>query len=280
MLQAEVAMSPAKPTAQAPAPAASQTLDDERRYWNTRAATFPRYTPGDDQYEARVLHLAREAGVDFRGKSIVDVGCGSGLYTLRLAHEAGQGGGQVTALDLSDDMLDVLRTDAAAHGMANIDTQRTGWMEFRPDRAYDIVFTSMCPAIRDGASRRKLLDLAGEWLVFVGFVRREPSDILAGLYAHYGITPKDFHDAPLMRQWLDEQREPYTALPLTGQWVKRWQREDVLRHCRALLGGYGVSPDPTHLAAHVAAFQESPQPDAPYVEHSPYAVEVIVWRRV
>ena len=87
-----------------------------RDFWNCRAASFPRYEAGDDNYEARMLRLARENGVDFCGKTVLDVGSGSGMYTIRLAQEAAS----VTAVDISDEMLRILMQDAAAQGLDNI----------------------------------------------------------------------------------------------------------------------------------------------------------------
>lgn len=47
--------------------------NDSKRYtnkdfWDNRAASFPRFEAGDDTYEARMLRLARENGVDFAAK--------------------------------------------------------------------------------------------------------------------------------------------------------------------------------------------------------------------
>ena len=68
---------------------------NQKDFWNKRAKTFPRYSPDEDSYEAGMLQMARENGVVFKDKTILDVGCGCGMYTIRLAME----GRQVTALD-------------------------------------------------------------------------------------------------------------------------------------------------------------------------------------
>ena len=81
----------------------------QREYWNARSRTFPRFEEGDSNYEAGMLRHATENGVDFTGKRVLDVGCGSGMYTLRLARMAQS----VTAVDVADEMLRLLREDAA-----------------------------------------------------------------------------------------------------------------------------------------------------------------------
>lgn len=129
-----------------------------REYWNSRAASFPRFEAGDDNYEARMLRLARQNGVDFRNKSVLDVGCGSGMYTIRLAQEAAS----VTALGISDEMLRILMQDAANMGLANICPVRSDWEHFDSDERFQIVFASMVPALNDDAAREKLLRYALE----------------------------------------------------------------------------------------------------------------------
>ena len=123
-----------------------------REFWNSRAESFPRYEAGADTYEGRMLRLARSNGVDFHGKSILDVGCGSGMYTIRLAQEAAS----VTAVDISDEMLRILMQDAAAQGLANIRPVLSDWEHFALEERFQIVFASMTPALSDDAAREKL----------------------------------------------------------------------------------------------------------------------------
>ena len=80
----------------------------KKEFWDRKARTFPRFAEGEDTYEAGILNKVRSHGVDFNGSTVLDVGCGSGMYTIRLAREAAR----VTALDISDEMLNILRKDA------------------------------------------------------------------------------------------------------------------------------------------------------------------------
>jgi SAM-dependent methyltransferase len=57
------------------------------------------------------------------GESVLDVGCGSGALALPLA----RAGHDVSALDFSAGMLDVLRQRAAADGLRNVTTIQAGW---------------------------------------------------------------------------------------------------------------------------------------------------------
>ena len=111
-----------------------------------------------------MLRHATEYGVDFNGKRILDVDCGSGMYTLRLARMAGS----VTAVDVADEMLRLLREDAAAMGITNITTVCSGWDDFSSDDYFDIVFASMTPAIESDESTEKLMRYPQAKMVFMG----------------------------------------------------------------------------------------------------------------
>ena len=244
--------------------------NDQRALWNARAATFPRFEEGEDNYEAGMLRQVKELGVDFHGKSVLDVGCGSGMYTIRLARQARA----VTALDLSEEMLRILRRDAEALGLANIEYLRSSWMEYEDPRCYEIVFCSMNPAIQDDQSREKLLRHASDRVVFIAFSRRPPSNVMRGLYDHYQITPRRFESAPQMREWLDRRGMGYDFRSVEGKWDVPWQRDDFMRICTLALERYGVPPDQDFLARHVEQFRDE---QGRYREKTEFTAEVVSW---
>ncbi len=60
--------------------------------------------------------LARERGGFRPGASLLDVGCGFGLETLRLAKEA-EGRGVIAGIDLSQDFIELARQQASEQGL-------------------------------------------------------------------------------------------------------------------------------------------------------------------
>ncbi|MBG0789495.1 MAG: class I SAM-dependent methyltransferase [Desulfovibrionaceae bacterium] len=243
-----------------------------REFWDNKARTFPRFEEGEDNYEAGVLDRIRRHGVDFNGKTVLDVGSGSGMYTIRIAREAER----VTAVDISQGMLDILREDAGAQGLSNIDCVRSEWMEFDSDATFDIVFCSMTPAIRDDASRLKLLRHAGGVTVFMGFAGLMDSNIMTPLYARYGVTPKVFTNGTDMRLWLDEHDVPYRMHPIEGTWVVPKTLEARVDGASLFLKQYGVDPDPADLKRFMARYEEKP---GVFVERTDYKIELLIWDR-
>src|ERR1700731_4053185 len=72
------------------------------------------------------------------GLSVLDVGCGPGTITVDLAARVAPG--QVTAIEMTTDALDLARTEAQTRGQSNIDfvTSDVHALDL-PDDTFDIV---------------------------------------------------------------------------------------------------------------------------------------------
>lgn len=75
---------------------------------------------------------------DIKGKSVTDLGCGSGRYTFLL--EAA-GARKVTGVDISDEMLRIAREKAEKRA-SSANFIKGDLHDFVPDEQYDIVFSS------------------------------------------------------------------------------------------------------------------------------------------
>jgi SAM-dependent methyltransferase len=131
-------------------------------FWNNWAKTFP-VKNGESVYVREVIkrmHLEP-------GWSILDVGAGMGTMTLPLARR----GYQVTALDSSPDMLDVIARDAAKEGFYNIRLVNVDWTQARVGEDFpehDVVLVSRSlPAGSDIASSIRLIDKAARRACFI-----------------------------------------------------------------------------------------------------------------
>jgi SAM-dependent methyltransferase len=102
---------------------ADETLDAnaaQRRYWNTVAG--PRWvaSPGFRErrnQESLALLLAHLG--DVTGKSVLEIGCGTGALTQPLAAAVGERG-RIVAVDISEPMLGAARQRVAEHGLHNV----------------------------------------------------------------------------------------------------------------------------------------------------------------
>ena len=91
-----------------------------------------------DQYHFEKLHhLLRLVDFDgYRGRSVLDVGCGAGVDLARFA----RGGAAVTGVDLAPSAIDLARTNFAQQGLHGRFEVADGEALPFPDNSFDMVF--------------------------------------------------------------------------------------------------------------------------------------------
>lgn len=118
-----------------------------RTYWNAHIHDLEvsKHTPGSreffddlDQYHFEKLHhLPRLIDFDaYRGKSVLDVGCGAGTDLVRFA----KGGAHVTGVDLSSSAIALARQNFAQLGLQADLREADGERLPFPDNQFDLVF--------------------------------------------------------------------------------------------------------------------------------------------
>lgn len=246
---------------------------DPKGFWNKRAKTFPRYSPDENGYEVCMLNLAKKHGAVFKEKRILDVGCGSGMYTIRLAMEAEK----VAALDIAKEMLEVLKNDAEALGLSNVEYINSDWLGFKGGENYDLIFCSMTPALGNDEGREKVASYSGATVVYMGWNGGMNSSVMSGLYEHYRVTPQVFNNVPDMRQWLDGRGIKYEFLPVEGQWRVPFAKDDLADKCVNMLENFDVEADGKHIDEYLEQFR---QDDGFYLEITDYKVAMIIWQNI
>jgi len=117
------------------------------RYWNDVAHDFDTIYSGQKSSFGRVLDrwlrrdmyerfdwVMRKSG-DVRGKSICDLGCGSGRFVAALA----KGGARVTGVDIAPEMLKLASRLVEQEGVSDrCDFVRADLLEWQNERVYDI----------------------------------------------------------------------------------------------------------------------------------------------
>ncbi len=119
------------------------------RFWNSIAGEFDSiYTGADKSAVSRFLDrvfrkdiyqrfdwVMRKCG-DVRGKSICDIGCGSGRFVTEFAK---RGAGHITGVDVAPDMLKLARDLVEQDGVAaQCDFVLSDVLNWRTDQTFDI----------------------------------------------------------------------------------------------------------------------------------------------
>ena len=100
------------------------------------------------------------------GKSVMDFGCGPGLYTTRFA----QLGCQVRGLDFSINSIDYARKEAERLGL-NIEYLHQNYFEYQPTPTFDLVTMIFCGySILNAVQRKELLKIMRSSLKKDGYI--------------------------------------------------------------------------------------------------------------
>lgn len=179
----------------------------ESSIWNKKAKQYGRFSHDTASFQHHILSKIAQRGITFHGKTILDIGCGTGIYTLHLAQNALH----VKALDVSEEMLNILHEDAIHEGLATkFSFTCNPWDTFESSTRYDIVFSSMSPALQHDADFAKMHAYAKEYCVYLGWGGKRESTLLDPIFKAHGHTLPVPSGGEKLRAWLDGEAIVYT----------------------------------------------------------------------
>ncbi len=76
--------------------------------WDKKAKSYARYNQKLNSIQEQSFKELEKLNISFKDKKIIDIGCGTGVWTLYLAQNAKE----TTALDNAKAMLEILKEDA------------------------------------------------------------------------------------------------------------------------------------------------------------------------
>ena len=148
-----------------------------KEMWDKKASSYTRFTGEPSVFQRQLYAKIEEFGVKFENKSVVDIGCGTGVHTLLLAQICRE----ITGMDISGEMLKVMLEDAAKFNILNLTAVQSDFKNFNPNRVYDVAFSTMSPAIADEEDFSKFINL-GEKRVYLWWNKPRYSSVLELFY--------------------------------------------------------------------------------------------------
>jgi SAM-dependent methyltransferase len=189
-------------------PSESSSTADVRNYWNRHIhdleiTTHRLGTPGFfrdlDQYHFEKLHhLLRLVDFDaWRGKQVLEVGCGAGTDLARFA----RGGAIVTGVDLSASAIELARTNFDQQGLQGVLQEADGERLPFGENTFDLVYAHGVVQYTPDGERlveecRRVLKPGGE-AVFQVYNRVSWLNALSKLMR----VPLEHEDAPVLRKY-------------------------------------------------------------------------------
>ncbi|WP_086244067.1 class I SAM-dependent methyltransferase [Campylobacter devanensis] len=143
-----------------------------REIWNKKSKTYPKFSPIMRPFETEFFAFLDECGVSFADKSVIDIGAGTGVYSLHLAKMSKS----VLALDISDSMLEILSLSAKEHNITNIQTTNNQINDIK-DNKFDIAFLTMSPALRSDDDFEIFYNLANTH-IYMNWLKPRKSNLL------------------------------------------------------------------------------------------------------
>ncbi len=130
----------------------------QRRVWDRRASTWDHGgAPGLE----RVVDAVVQAAAPRPGTAAVDLGCGTGQVSLVLARQ----GTEVTAVDVSSEMIELLRAKAEDEGVAGVTGVVAPIEEFTlAPRSVDLVVSNYALHHLRDSDKAQLVHSAASWL--------------------------------------------------------------------------------------------------------------------
>lgn len=216
------------------------TKADEKLFWNSRARNYPLpFDPATAGKTRRILRLLKGLGADFKGREVLDLGCGTGVYALPLAGAARRTFG----IDSSAAMLKVFRRELRLRGIRNSGCALAAWGDL-PARGlrgkFDIALASMTAAIKTEKDLLKMEAAARELCVYIGWAGVRRNALLEKVYAAHGLEYKAPEGAARVLAALKKLGRRPRTLYITDGWTKSATAAETLREIGVSMKVNGV----------------------------------------
>lgn len=211
--------------------------------WNKKAKSYARYNPNLNEIQKATFAKLGS----LQDKSVVDIGCGSGVWTLHLAQKAKS----VLGIDSSSAMLEILQEDAKTHVISNIKTLNLDFENFYKNNNtnFDLAFLSMSSALQNEKDYKAFLSLASK-KVYLGWASRRKSSFLDPIFEHFNTHFKGFYEEDL-QGFLNAQNIPYESEVFNETRVVKRDKESAIENALWHLSMNGVNANKQELESFV-----------------------------
>ena len=207
--------------------------------WDKKAKNYSRYNEEIDSFEQGVLKALNSLHVDFKNKTLLDIGCGTGVYTLHLAKQCLH----IDAIDSSIQMLQILEEDAKKLHINNIKTKVTTWKDFSlPKEQYDIALCTMSPALSYDEDFQKASSCA-KTKIYLGWAGKRDTQIIEDLFKAHGSVYTPPNGAQKVKNWLEKNGYFYQMIPFEETKVRTREFSKAVENFAWHLDVRGIKPN-------------------------------------
>lgn len=210
-----------------------------RLFWDRKAEGYPSpLAPGTLRATRRTLAMMRRLGAEWRGRDVLDIGCGTGLFALAMAPAARR----VTGTDLSPRMLARMRGEAAAAGLRNVEALRADWKRFPAaalEGRFALAVASMTSAVGAPAEILKMESCA-EKCAYVGWYGVRKNPVMEAIFRLHGLPYRSPEGASRVERSLRALGRRFRKRVFSEVWRREEPLEKALREARAHIEINGI----------------------------------------
>lgn len=204
----------------------------KKEYWDKKALDFPRYDESNNKFQQKIIKILKDENILNDKTSILDIGCGTGVYTIPLSKECEN----ITALDISSTMLEILEEDSWNYNVnTKIKTKCSNWKEFKSNEKYDLVLATLSPAFSDEQDFEKILEYSKMYVCFIDFIDTKGSNFEELIYNTYGVEKVVFKDLKNKKSWLRKKNKEFKSIPLPNTYSKLIEQNQAIDKIKEIL---------------------------------------------
>jgi SAM-dependent methyltransferase len=164
-----------------------------RELWDNSAGDYYKKPVPEIEKDNFLCYVKENGGID-KEYTTLDIGCGSGVYSLALAPYVKKAAG----CDLSPKMIETANIRAKEENITNAEFVAVDWYacdikEYGWEKAFDVVFAHMTPAVGDYDSLEKML-LCAKKKCFIQKNTRREDLIQDKIFGKLGVPVKKEND--------------------------------------------------------------------------------------
>lgn len=174
-------------------------------HWDKKSKTYNKFSGELSEFQKRFFKALDKFEIDFKDKTLIDIGCGTGAYTLYLAKICKS----VLGIDSSMKMLEELQKSAKEHNISNVNVENLSFDEFESKEKFDIAFLTMSPALQTKNHFEKFVSL-GDIKIYLNWYEPRRSSLLEPLFKKYGKNTL-LNRTHLLQSFLEISKIPFKS---------------------------------------------------------------------
>ena len=163
-----------------------KSVEKQENLWDEKAKNYDKFNGNLSSFQIEFFEILSKFGVEFKDKTLVDIGCGTGIYSLHLAKICKF----VLGVDSSKNMLEELENSAKMQNITNIKTIFSDFENFKSEDKFDIAFLTMSPALKSQNDFEKFSNLAN-LRIYMNWEKPRNSTLLTPFFEKFGVKNRE-----------------------------------------------------------------------------------------